>query len=161
MPLVLLGPILALAHPAPGPQEAPRDLSRLAFMAGCWNGAFSARDGATGTIEERYTSPSLNVMLGTTRYLLDGRAVQFELTTIRLEEAGIVLLPYPGGTPSEHGFPLTSVSEAEAIFEAPEHDFPKRIIYRRSGDELRARIDGGEGSEQGAEWQMSAVACGG
>jgi hypothetical protein len=137
------------------------DMHRLAFMAGCWNGTFRADGGAAGTIEERYTTPSENLILGTTRYLLDGRAVQFELTTIRLEDRGIVMLPYPGGNPSEDGFLLTGFRDGAAVFEAPEHDFPKRILYRRDGDELVARIDGGEGSEQAAEWRMSPASCGG
>lgn len=41
-------------------------LHDLAFMTGHWNGAFQGRNGE-GVIEEQYTSPSDNVMLGTTR----------------------------------------------------------------------------------------------
>jgi hypothetical protein len=139
-------------------------MADLGFMSGCWNGSFQARDGE-GVIEEHYTSPSENLILGTTRYLLDGRAVQFELTTLRTGEDGVItMLPYPGGSPSPDGFQLTRVirtGEAlEAVFEAPEHDFPKRVIYRREGDRLVARIDGGEGSDQAQTWEMRPVGCG-
>jgi hypothetical protein len=35
------------------------------------------------------------------------------------------------------------------VFENPAHDFPKRIIYRKTADDaLTASIDGGEGSRR-------------
>jgi hypothetical protein len=142
-------------------QESPT-IADLAFMSGCWEGRF----GDGGTIEEHYTTPSENVMLGTTRYLLDGSAVQFELTTIRRDADGTVgLRPYPGGQPSPHTFELTRVDPSPtptATFEAPENDFPTRIVYRRDPDEpgtLVARIDNGEGSTESQEWRMTHTPC--
>ena len=45
-------------------------------------------------------------------------------------------------------FKLTSLTATEAIFENPAHDFPKRIIYRKTGEDgLTASIDGGEGTK--------------
>lgn len=45
-------------------------------------------------------------------------------------------------------FKLTRVTANEAVFENPEHDFPKRIIYRKkSATEMTASIDGGEGTK--------------
>ena len=42
----------------------------------------------------------------------------------------------------------TLVSEREAVFENPNHDFPKRIIYRlETGGGLWARVEG-DGSEK-------------
>ena len=36
----------------------------------------------------------------------------------------------------------------EAVFENPQHDFPKRIIYRKSGDNtLTTTVDAGEGTK--------------
>ena len=43
---------------------------------------------------------------------------------------------------------LTRASSTEAVFENPQHDFPKRIIYRKGADDsLTASIDGGEGTK--------------
>jgi hypothetical protein len=43
---------------------------------------------------------------------------------------------------------LTRASATEAVFENPQHNFPKRIIYRKGADDsLTASIDGGEGSK--------------
>jgi len=125
----------------------------LAFMAGCWQGSFDSR-GRTGIIEESYTSPSANVILGTTRYLLEGRTVMFELTSILGADSTVTLTPYPRGVRSEHGFTLTSVESDSAVFEAPEHDFPRRIIYRLRGVELIARIDDGSSTGQSQTWRM-------
>jgi hypothetical protein len=45
-------------------------------------------------------------------------------------------------------FKLTRASATEVVFENPQHDFPKRIIYRKGADDsLTASIDGGEGSK--------------
>ena len=113
-------------------------------------------------MEEFYTAPSHNLILGTTRYLRDGAAVQYEFTRIEHRNGEIVMTPYPGGKPSEDGFTLTTMSESEAVFEAPEHDYPKRIIYRANPDGTRtARIDGGKDDPGGSEWILAAVPCAG
>ena len=154
--------LLAVAFSVPLTAQSPPTLHDLAFMAGCWEGGF----GGDGIIEERYTPPSDNVMLGTTRYLRDGRAVQFELTTLRVAEDGTVeLRPYPGGSASPHTFRLTRIdgsASPSAVFEAPDNDFPKRIVYRRapeSPETLIARIDNGAESQQAQEWRLTPAPC--
>jgi hypothetical protein len=130
-------------------------MERLAFLAGCWE----VREPEGGTIEERWT-PAANVMLGTTRYVTDGGVSGFELAVIQLEDGVVVMTPYPGGIRSEHGFRLQPAAGEAAVFAAPEHDFPKRIHYApAAGDSLRIRIDGGEGSEEAAEWRLGRVDC--
>ena len=132
-----------------------QELDQLEFMSGCWRGEYSPGR----FIEEFYSTPSANLMVGTTRYLAGDVTRQFEFSRITRDETGIVLLPFPGGTPSEHAFRLTSISEGRVVFEAPEHDYPKRIIYHTRDDGWRvARIDGGEGDE-GMEWPMQRVSC--
>lgn len=157
-PPLLAWLLLWLAPDPAGAQavDPPPALSDLGYMAGCWRGTF----GGGGVIEEFYTEPSANLMLGTTRYLRDGRAVQFEFTRIVRDSTGIVMTPYPGGRPSPDDFRLTSLTAAAAVFESPEHDYPKRIIYRANADGTRtARIDGGPDDSEGQEWHMSPAAC--
>lgn len=149
--LFLLSPRAGTAQAPPGPT-----LADLAFLAGCWRGELAGG----GELEEFYTSPSDNLILGISRYLRGGRAVQFEFTRIAVDSTGIALLPYPGGRPSEHRFRLTAVEPGRVTFEAPEHDFPKRIRYMRGTDgTLTGRIDGGEGDTRSQEWRMEAVPC--
>lgn len=154
LPLAAFPLAVALGVVAPG---APaQTLADLGFMTGCWRGTTPSGI----VIEESYTTPSDNVMLGTTRYLEGTRARQFEFTLITADEEAVTLLPYPGGRASEHAFTLTAVGEGSARFEAPEHDFPRRIAYHRASDGwLVARIDGGEGSDRSQQWRMAPVGC--
>jgi hypothetical protein len=147
--------------PAPPNTEALDDpggtLGQLGFMTGCWEGTFQAERGS-GIIEEYYTSPSDNLMLGTTRYILEGRTVMWEFSKLEESEGEVVLTPFPRGRPSEHDFRMTSLGEEEVLFEAPEHDFPRRISYRRDSDRLVARIDDGT-DEVVDEWEMKPASC--
>ena len=131
-------------------------LNAIAFMSGCWRGDF----GGGAALEEYYSAPASNLMLGTSRFLRDDRVVQYEFSRISADSAGVVLLPFPDGRPAEHAFRLTESQEGSALFEAPAHDFPKRIRYVRGADgSLTARIDGGEGHERVQEWRMRAIPC--
>lgn len=155
--LLLIAVAVAAAVGAPRLNaQGASSLSGLAFMSGCWRGDFAG--GAA--IEEFYTAPSDNVMLGLSRFMRGARTVQHEFSRITADSTGVFLLPFPGGSPSEHAFRLTELEDGRAVFEAPEHDFPKRVIYWRNADGSNtARIDGGEGSEQAQEWRMRSVAC--
>ena len=142
---------------AAGQTERAGPLEALSFMAGCWRGEF----GGGRALEEIYTTPSANLILGLSRFMAGERAVQHEFSRITVDSAGVALLPFPGGRPSEHAFRLTAVTPDTALFEAPEHDFPKRVRYARGADgSLTARIDGGAGSDRASEWRMQPVACG-
>jgi hypothetical protein len=133
-------------------------LDQLAFLAGCWEGPFM-QDSVEGTMEEHYTTPSENFMLGTTRYMIAGRTVDYELAVIaRGEDGRVVLGTYPGGIMGMP-FTLVQVVDGTAIFENPDNEFPKRVIYRETSDGgLHARIDGGVGTD-GMDWWLSAAEC--
>ena len=157
---VMAAAVLAVLWPAGAdgqrePVEAA--MSVVAFMAGCWEGSA----GPGRTILERYGPATENVMLGTTLFLRDERAISHELVElVRTEDGLIRMTPYPGGTESEHPFFLTHWTESSAVFEAPEHDFPKRIIYSRLPDgRLQARIDGGAEDPRPRTWVMAPVSC--
>jgi hypothetical protein len=140
--------------PLAGDSGEPKAVERLGFIAGCWEGRASV-----GTIEERWT-PAANLMLGTTRYVSGGRVTGFEFTLIALEGEDVMLTPFPSGVRSQHGFRLEPGAGERAVFAAPEHDFPKRIIYAAAaGDSLLVRIDGGEGSDQFGEWRLGRIGC--
>jgi hypothetical protein len=154
----LLGACLFAAAATPLAAQTSPSLDRLAFMSGCWQGPYTSRRG-TGTIEERYTPPSANVILGTTRYTVAGRTTDYEFNLIQLDSTGIALIPFPNGERSPHPFRLRLAGDT-AFFEAPEHDYPKRVSYRRGADgSLVARIDSGAADTNPGEWRMSSVAC--
>ena len=153
----ILLPLLTGA-PSPEPSGAEPPLADLAFMAGCWRGP--SGDGTT--IEEYYTAPAENLMLGVSRYTKGGRVTDYEFSTIAREGTEIVLTPRASGQ-QPVPFRLTRLDSNGAVWENPEHDFPTLIAYRRgSGDSLIARIEGpGRDGKRSIEWRMGRAICGG
>ena len=154
--LLLIGG--SASTPAP---DAPLD--ELGFMAGCWRGPLDdGVGGSDGSIEEYYSRPSKNMILGLTRYTRGGRTVDFEFTTIEQTDSGVVLTPHPKGVASVP-FRMRRVEAGTVVWENAEHDFPQRIIYRRvSAEALIARIEGSTpAGERAREWRMARAACAG
>lgn len=144
------------AGPPARAQAPPSSLAALEFMAGCWSGP--AAGGST--IEEYYTAPTANVMLGVTRYVRGDRVTGFEFTSIVREDSAIVVTPRPEGQ-RPVPFRVTRLAAESAVWENPAHDFPRRIAYRRlPGDTLVARIEGpGSGGTRSVEWRMLRIPC--
>jgi Domain of unknown function (DUF6265) len=128
----------------------------LGFMAGCWRGVTPSGT----TIEEFYSGPSANLVVGATRYVRDGRAVDFEFTRIDQTDSGAVLTPQPKGVRSVSFAPKV-VGPNRTVWENSTHDFPQRIMYTRvSEDSLIARIEGRTpAGERALEWRMGRVTC--
>lgn len=119
-------------------------ISELAWISGSWQTAASGKT----QIEEHWMAPAGGSMIGMGRTIAGVRTVEFEY--LRIEERGdqIYYVASPKGRCPGTDFKLTRVSGQEAIFENPEHDFPKRIIYRKDSDgSLTASIDGGAGTK--------------
>jgi hypothetical protein len=149
------------ARPERSPSAVPAvaassRVADLAFMAGCWRGV--TRTGTT--VEEFYTTPSSNLIVGVTRYVRDGRAVDFEFTRIDQTDSGAVITPHPKGVRSVSFAPKV-IERNRAVWENPSHDFPQRILYARvAEDTLMARIEGRTPSgERSLEWRMARAVC--
>ena len=71
---------------------------------------------------------------------------------------GISYFASPSGRPATE-FPLIETGDKKAVFENPEHDYPRRIIYWLDGEGfLRARIEGTlRGQERSEEWRWQRV----
>jgi len=82
-----------------------------------------------------------------------GRAIFFEFLRIEATAKGIVYMASPKGSPATP-FPMVELGDSRVVFENPEHDFPKRIIYRLTPDgSLNARVAGIEkGRATAEEW---------
>ena len=139
----------------PPPDTGP--LAAVSFLAGCWR---TPPDAPGAGLEERWSPPEGGIMLSTSRFVSGDRVLSFEFGLIRAAGETIVYLPHPGGVASEHPFVLTDAGPGQVMFEAPDHDYPKRIRYTRTDDGLEARIDGGADDPEPRAWRMESAACG-
>jgi len=122
------------------------DVDKLAFMSGCW-----AVQMGPLTIEEQWSRPAGGIMLGASRTLKADKAVFHEFIRIEEREGAILYTPRVGGSSKPVSFKLLQVTANEVVFENPAHDFPQRIIYRRTADGLPARIEGTKNGKTMAE----------
>src|SRR5687767_1820225 len=122
--------------------QAPT-LADLSWITGDWQTA----PGGRRQIEEHWTTAAGGSMMGVSRTIAGDKTVEFEYLRIEQRADGIYYVAHPKARCPGTDFKLTSASATEAVFENPQHDFPKRIIYRKTVDGLTASIDAGEGNK--------------
>jgi hypothetical protein len=126
----------AAAGPVRGGEAAAS--AELGWLAGHWRGV----TGDTVT-EEVWLPAAGGLMLGLHREVRPGAAPWFEFLRIVADPGGVVYEARPGGGPPTR-FPLVESRPGRAVFANPDHDFPRRIIYRlEAPDRLVVRVDGG------------------
>jgi hypothetical protein len=119
-------------------------LADLSWMTGDWQTA----PGGRAQIEEHWTQAAGGTMIGMGRTIAGGKTYEFEYLRIEQRADGIYYVAHPKGQCPGTDFKLMRVSGNEVVFENPQHDFPKRIFYRKGADDtLTATVDGGEGSK--------------
>lgn len=131
----------------PAEVGGPKGLQRLSWMAGQWA---SEADGVT--YEEAWLAPLGGVMLGVNRVAAKEETYGTEQLRIFEEDGQLIYEASPIGQAPVR-FPLTSANGQRAVFENPEHDFPKRIEYWREGELLHAVVSGVD--EQGETMELS------
>lgn len=100
-------------------------------------------------------------MLGLNRTTVAGgeRATAWEY--LRIEQRGrkVVYLASPGGRSPATPFALTELGPSRAVFENPEHDYPRRIEYHLTdAGQLEVQLSGEEhGGESGLDWTFDVV----
>jgi hypothetical protein len=113
-------------------------LSALSWLEGAWIGEEPDR-----LIEEHWTSPRGDGLMGMFRLMQGGAARFFEFMTIAVEEEVVVLRVKhfnPGLVGWEEKaesveFALVRLDNQEALFFMREATNPKWLVYRRDGDE--------------------------
>jgi hypothetical protein len=102
-------------------------------------------------------APAGGTMMGMSRTIKGGRTVEYEFLQIRAQNDGkLAYMAMPSGQAAA-AFPLLRHGENELVFENLAHDFPQRILYRRTGaSTLTARIEGGD---KGHDFPMNRVSC--
>ena len=124
------------------------DLKDLTWLAGKWTGT---QDGLE--MEEIWTPPKGNTMLGVHRDVKGGRTVSYEFLRIEAKADAITYWSSPGGRPPTP-FRMIELRDKRVVFENAEHDFPQRIIYwLDSKGSLHAKIEGKlRGKPAAEEW---------
>jgi hypothetical protein len=122
-------------------------LSEISWIAGDWQTP-PTMSGGRPQIEEHWTTAAGGTMMGMSRTVAGEKTAEFEYLRIEQRADGIYYVAHPKARCPGTDFKLTKASATEAVFENPQHDFPKRIIYRKTADDLlTASIDAGEGSK--------------
>ena len=133
----------------------PGGIDRAAWLTGCWETSDVRR-----TIHEQWMPPAGHTMLSMARTIGHDSLTDYELVILREAGDRLIFEAHPAGQDTA-SFASTLVSDTSLVFENPEHDFPRRIGYRRVGaDSLVAWIDGGAGSRR-IEFPYRRARCGG
>jgi hypothetical protein len=121
-----------------GFQQPPAaQIDSLQWLSGCWTMTSSS-----GVVEEHWMRPSGGTMLGMGRTVRGGKTTEFEYLQIRDDSGRLVYDARPSGQ-APTTFPMLKLNSNEVVFENLAHDFPQRVIYRRSADgTVSARIEG-------------------
>jgi len=128
-----------------------KGIDGLKWMAGSWKG-----DHDGGLIEEHWTAPNGRSMIGMSRLVIGERTAFFEF--LRIEErpdGSIVYLAQPRGRAPAVPFTMTSCEVGSAVFENPDHDYPKVIRYSLSAENVLTAIT--EGEENGKKQMHESV----
>jgi hypothetical protein len=135
--LTLAVVLLSAAVQAQAPTTKPT-LQDLAWLAGQWRIEQGDR-----LVDEQWMAPAGGLMMGMARNVQGGKVREYEFTLLRQEPNGDILYIASPSKQAETVFKLTSLSGGTAVFENPEHDFPKKIVYARRPDgSLLAAIEG-------------------
>lgn len=151
MRIVLALAALAIATPALA--TPADDVAGLAWIAGSW---IEEKDGAV--TRETWLPPLGGVMAGAGQTNRTGRPASIEHLKITAEPAGATYTAIIPGQPTTPFVLKPGLPAGEAIFENLAHDFPQRVIYRRCGDQLCARIEGTiQSKPRSFEWRYSRL----
>jgi hypothetical protein len=135
---MLLGVLMlsAAAH-AQAPAARPT-LQDFAWLTGHWR-----IEEADRQVDEQWMAPAGGLMMGMARNIQGGKVREYEFTLLRQETNGDIFYVASPSKQTETSFKLTSLRDGVAVFENPQHDFPKKIIYARQPDgSLLAAIEG-------------------
>jgi len=134
---------------------AAGEVERLAWLEGRWVGE---KDGVA--TEEYWTAPLGGVLLGLHADVKGGRLRSWEFLRVDTTPEGTFYFASPRSAPPTP-FKLVELGDKRAVFENPQHDFPRRILYWLDATgALHARIEGPQGGQTAfEEWVWTKAAA--
>jgi hypothetical protein len=134
----VLGVVLLAASAHAQTPAAKPTLQDFAWLAGHWRIEQPDR-----LVDEQWMAPAGGLMMGMARTIEGGKLREYEFTLLRQEANGDISYVASPSKQAETAFKLTSLNGGTAVFENPQHDFPKKIVYARQPDgSLLAAIEG-------------------
>lgn len=142
--------------------ESDNPLKPLGMMTGRW-----VRTQGKDWLEETWSAPQGDCMMGMFRWMKDGRLWMMELMTITVEDGRPVFYIRHFDRRAHAWeekdaplrYPLKTLNEHEAVFEDLEREFPQRFAFRRP-DEGRfiVRFEGMKnGKRSGSQFDYTAA----
>lgn len=83
--------------------------------------------------------PFNGLMIGMARTIHENHVMGYEFLRLTSSGEHTELTAWPSGQ-EETTFQLARYAEGEWVFENPEHDFPKRVVYRVSAEIMHASV---------------------
>ena len=143
---LIVAALLGVAAVSPA---SAQKVEKLAWMEGHW-----AVKSATEEVQESWLGPRGDMMVATNLTQTTGRGASFEFLRIGEKDGRAVYFASPGGRPPVE-FPVKQMTADSVVFENLARDYPQRVMYRRDGDALVARIEGTRGGKEASEeWRF-------
>jgi hypothetical protein len=120
-----------------GMSYSQTDFEKLSWIVDRW----VSTDGESISYEH-WEKSSDNLLTGGSETVKNGDTLFAEKLKIEYYEGNIYYIADVKHNPAPVRFKLVSLSESEAVFENPEHDFPQRITYKQMEGSLHASIEG-------------------
>jgi hypothetical protein len=113
------------------------DMQKLSWIVDRW----IATDGESKSYEH-WEKTSETLFTGGSETIKSGDTVFSEKLKIELIDGNIYYIADVSHNPAPVKFKLTKLTDSEAVFENPEHDFPQKISYIQVDGNLHASIEG-------------------
>ncbi len=113
------------------------DMEKLSWIVDHWVSA-----NGESTSYEHWEKTSETLFTGGSETVKNGDTIFAEKLKIELLDGNIYYIADVSHNPAPVKFKLTKLTENEAVFENPEHDFPQKISYKHVEGDLHAAIEG-------------------
>lgn len=129
--------LIFLINPGLMMAQTNSDMDKLLWIVDSWVSA----EGESRSYEE-WKKINNDLFEGTSKTVKNGEVTFSESLKIENTAEGIFYVADVKHNPAPVKFRLTTVSDTGAVFENPEHDFPKKISYMLEEGNLHAIIEG-------------------
>ena len=135
--------------------QSDQRIASVGWLAGCLE-----MRSANRVVEEQRMAERAGTMLGMGRTVGGRGLADYELTLIKEEGGRLLYEAHPHAQPVAT-FAARVATTDSVVFEAPEHDFPQRVGYRRMGaDSVLAWVEGTmNGKTRRIEFPYARVPC--